>query len=74
MSWHVQFRRDSTDQVSRFPTPETAIAAACELMDEGCPVSGIGTGPLSDTIAPETLVRIYAIWTRAKRPLGLPPH
>jgi hypothetical protein len=31
---------------------------------------GIGTGPLTDTIAGNQIARIYAIWAREKSPFG----
>lgn len=70
MTWHVRFHADSADRISRFASPEAAFVAACRLMDDGYAVSGIGTGPLDNTISPEMIARIYAIWTREKRPHG----
>ncbi len=55
--------------VSRF-SKEAAIKTACLLIDEGCDVFGVGTGPLTDTIAGNEIARIYAIWAREKRPFG----
>ena len=52
------------------PTPESAIETACHLIDEGSDVFGIGTGPLTDTIAGNQIARIYAIWAREKSPFG----
>ena len=75
MIWHVQFRRDETDQVARHASPERAIEAACALIEQGCDVYGIGTGPLSDSIGREQIDRIYALWARAKYPFtGKPNH
>jgi hypothetical protein len=71
MSWHVQFRRDDVDHVSWHQRPEDAIEAACQLIDTGHKVYGIGTGPLSDTIDTDQIAHIYALWVRAKRPFGL---
>lgn len=68
MTWHVQYRKDTVDLIVRHPTPEQAIEAACELIDAGCDVYGIGTGPLTDAIDREHIDRIYAIWARAKHP------
>ena len=53
-----------------FPSPETAIENACRLIDEGHDVSGIGTGDPTNSIEPEQIARIYAIWTRGKSPFG----
>jgi hypothetical protein len=70
MNWHVQYRQDATDRVVRQPSAERAIEAACRLIDGGCDVYGIGTGPLSDSISKETIARIYAIWARARPALN----
>jgi hypothetical protein len=68
LTWHVQYRKDATDHVDRHPTPEKAIEAACGLLDDGCDVYGIGTGPLSDSIGKDVIARIYAMWRRAASP------
>ncbi len=69
-TWHVQYRIAAHEHVLTRPTPELAIEAACRLIDEGADVHGIGTGPLSDSIAREQIARIHAIWARARPPLG----
>jgi hypothetical protein len=61
-AWHVQYRRDTLDHVGCHPSPEAAIEAACRLIDDGCDVYGIGTGPLTDSIGPKEIARIYALW------------
>ncbi len=66
MTWHVQYRKDTVDQIVRYPSPELAIEAACHLIDGGCDVYGIGTGPLADAIGRDEIARIYAIWAREK--------
>ena len=71
MSWHVQYRRDAGDYIVRRPSPEAAIEAACRLIDFGCDVYGIGTGPFADNVERDDIVHIYAMWVRAKRSLGL---
>jgi len=70
MSWHVQYRKDATDHIERYPSPERAIEAACRLIDDGCDVYGVGNGPLTDSIEKEQIARIYAMWARAKFPFG----
>ena len=66
MLWHVQYRNGSRmGHILRRPTPELAIEAACRLIDEGCDVYGIGTGPLTDSIGRDEIVRIYDLWIRA---------
>jgi hypothetical protein len=64
MTWHVQYRTEAAAHVERHPSPELAIEAACRLIDDGCDVYGIGTGPLTDSIARDEIARIYAIWVR----------
>jgi len=66
MPWHVQYRKERVEHVGRYPIPEAAIEAACQLIDAGCDVHGIGTGPLTDSIDTQQIARIYAIWARAK--------
>ena len=70
MTWHVQYRKGGSDHIVRAPTPEAAIETACHLIDEGCDVFGVGTGPLTDTIAGNEIARIYVIWAREKQPFG----
>jgi hypothetical protein len=70
MTWHVQYQKDAIDHIARYPSPEQAIEAACRLIDDGCDVYGIGTGPLTDSITRDEIARIYAFWARAKPPLG----
>ena len=71
MTWHVQYHKDATDCIARYPSPERAIEAACRLIDDGCDVYGVGTGPLTDSIEKEQIARIYAMWARAKHPFGI---
>jgi hypothetical protein len=71
MPWHVQYRKDATDHIERYPSPERAIEAACRLFDDGCDVYGVGTGPLTDSIEKEQIARIYAMWARAKLSFGI---
>lgn len=70
MVWHVQYRKDGTEHVVRHPTPEEAIEDACKLIDGGYDVFGIGTGPLTDSIAKDEIAKIYRFWVRAKSPFG----
>ena len=62
--------KGGSDHIVRAPTPEAAIEIACPLIDEGCDVFGVGTGPLTDAIAGNEIARIYAIWAREKNPFG----
>ena len=66
MTWHVQYRRDTIDHVVLHRSPEAAIETACRLIDDGCDVYGIGTGPLTDLIGRKEIERIYDLWARAK--------
>jgi hypothetical protein len=71
MKWHVQYRKDATDHIERHPSPERAIESACLLIDDGCDVYGVGTGPLSDSIDREQIAHLYAMWVRERFPLGI---
>ena len=71
MTWHVQYRQDAADRLATFPTPEEAIEAACRLIDDGHDVRGIGLGSPDVSITKDAIARIYAIWARAKYPLGI---
>jgi hypothetical protein len=71
MTWHVQYHKGATDHIERHPSPERAIEAACRLIDEGCDVYGVGTGPLTDSIDRDQIARIYAMWAREKFTLGI---
>ena len=66
MTWFVQYRQSGMDHLVRANTPEQAIETACGLIDDGCDVFGIGTGPLTDSIGKEQIALIYDIWVRAK--------
>ena len=68
MTWHVQYRKGGSDHIVMAATPESAIETACHLIDEGSDVFGIGTGPLSDSIARDEIARIHAIWARVTIP------
>jgi hypothetical protein len=70
--WHVQYRRATIEGIDRHPGPEFAIEAACRLIDDGCDVYSVGTGPLTDSIGPEEIRRIHAAWVRAITPFGIP--
>jgi hypothetical protein len=70
MLWHIQYRKNGSEHLVRASSPEAAIETACHLIDEGSDVFGIGTGPLTDTIAGNEIARIYAIWAREKNPFG----
>ena len=69
MEWFVRHRKSGPDQVIWQPTPERAIEAACQLLDEGYDVFAIGTGSLADSIETDQIALIYDIWVRAR-----PPH
>jgi hypothetical protein len=63
-AWHVQYRRDTFDHIVMHPSPEAAIETACRLINEGCDVYSIGTGPLTDSIGRKEIARIYSLWAR----------
>jgi hypothetical protein len=66
MTWDIRFSRDGVEHLSAHPTAESAIEAACLLVDEGCAVYGIGTGFATDSIGEEEIVRICDLRAGAK--------
>ncbi len=58
------------DHLAMFPSAEAAIENACRLMDDGYDVFGIGVGDLTNSIEPDQIAGIYAMWARAKSPFG----
>jgi hypothetical protein len=70
MDWYVQYRKDGTNYIEKYQSPEGAIKSACQFIDDGCDVYGIGTAPLTDSIAKDEIVKIYNIWLREKLPFG----
>jgi hypothetical protein len=75
MTWHVQFTtHGGYSEVMRFLTPERAIEEACRLLDDGYDVIGIGTGPLTDSIARLEIERIYVMWAELRPRNHLQPE
>ena len=70
MPWRVQYRDESGECVAAFRSPESAIEAACSLIDRGHEVFSIGTADPGEAISETEIARIYAIWARAKKPFG----
>lgn len=70
MTWHVRYEQNGVKHLERYPTPEAAIEAACQMIDDGLDVFAIGTGPLNDSVEREEIARIYLLWARAKAPFG----
>ena len=66
MTWFVQYKQVDSDHLVQTGTPEQAVETACRLLDDGCDVYGIGTGPLTDSIGKEQITRIYEMWDRTK--------
>ena len=73
MTWHVQYHAASGDAVELFLTAEGAIEAACELIESGHDVYGLGTGPLTDSISKPEIDKIYVIWSRGHETCRKPP-
>jgi hypothetical protein len=73
MAWHVQYREGAAERIARYSSPEQAIESACRLIDHGCDVYGVGTGPLTDSIGRDEIARIYGIWAKAKPPFSQIP-
>jgi hypothetical protein len=70
MEWFVQSRHDAVDHIEWHPDEEDAIEAACQLIDTGVDVFGLGSGPLTDSIGPEYIKRLYQLWARKKYPFS----
>src|SRR5208283_5066172 len=69
MTWRVQYSLNGADIAARFPTPEAAIEAACQLIDCGHEVTAIGIGANhTDSISRGEIAKIYAIWASARQP------
>jgi hypothetical protein len=66
MTWHVQYRKGDVDHIGEHPSPELAIEAVCRLIDDGCDVYGVGTGPITDSVGRREIARIYAMWARIR--------
>jgi hypothetical protein len=64
IAWDVLFLDGKEERRARYEDHELAIDAACELIDKGYEVHGIGRGPLAYPIGKQTITRIYAIWAR----------
>jgi hypothetical protein len=65
MPWFVRYTKSAADHLVQLATPEQAIEAACRLLDDGCDVYGIGTGPFTDLIEKDHIAGIYDLWVRA---------
>ena len=74
MTWLVQYRHAATDRLLRYPSPEEAINAACDLLDNGYDVYRIGMDSLDYSIEKDQIARIYAIRVKAKSPFGRSAH
>jgi hypothetical protein len=66
VTWFVRYIKSAADYIVRMGTPEQAIETACRLLDDGCDVYGVGTGPLTDSIGKDEIARIYDMWVRAR--------
>ena len=69
MDWHVQYIDEAGDKTCWHPSPEAAIEFACDLIDRGLHVFGIGD--LEGSISHNEIARIHAIWVRARMPFGI---
>ncbi len=66
IAWDVLFLDGKEERLSRYENHALAIDAACELVDKGYEVHGIGRGPLAYPIGKHAITRIYAIWARER--------
>ena len=60
--WHVSYRSGATDNILLCLCRNDAIDAACRLIDHGCDVYAIGTGPLTDSMSRVEIDRMYIVW------------
>jgi hypothetical protein len=70
MTCLVRYRKDAVDHFDGHPSPEHAIEAACHLIDDGCDVYGIDTGPLNVSIGQDMITRLHGLWTRDRTGFG----
>jgi hypothetical protein len=61
MTWDIRYNRAGSDHLEAHPTAESAIEAACNLIDQGCDVYGIWTGQLTEAVDREQIIRIYSL-------------
>lgn len=68
MQWIVHYKQSRTDRTVRAVTPEDAIRTACQLLDDGYEVCGIGVGSSTPVIERDEIARLHDGWVRAKPP------
>jgi hypothetical protein len=74
MTWDIQYSRAAVDQVDTHGCAESAIEAACALIDDGCCVYGIWIGDLTEALDPVEIARVYASRANSRtEPLALGP-
>ena len=66
MEWFVRYWQSGAEHLVEVTTPELAVEEACRLLDDGCEVSGIDLGSLTDSIDKDQIARIYEMGTRAR--------
>jgi hypothetical protein len=65
MTWDIRYSRDGEDHLESYPDAETAIEAACVLIDQDCDVHGIWTGDLAEAVGPAQIMRVYSVRSRS---------
>jgi hypothetical protein len=61
MAWDILYSRAAVDHTDAHSSAESAIEAACVLIDDGCCVYGIWIGDLSEALDPEQIAQAYTI-------------
>ena len=61
----IRYNRDAEDHLESHTSAESAIEAACLLIDQGCDVYGIWTGCLTEVVEREEIIRIYGLWIKS---------
>jgi hypothetical protein len=62
VDWFVHCSRFGSASVDRMNAPEAAIEAACQMLDDGIEVLGIGEGDdLSNAIGKAQIARVCAL-------------
>jgi hypothetical protein len=65
MTWDIRYNRDGEDHLGSHPDAETAIEAACVLIDQDCDVHGIWTGDLAEAPDPAQIMRLHNLRSKS---------
>ena len=65
MTWDIRYNPDGEDHLESHSDAETAIEAACVLIDQDCDVHGIWTGDLAETLGPAQIMQLYNLRSKS---------